>query len=67
MTIADELLDGTKSIVYADGVHMDRMTFQAGTKGLFEQGRLTVLVSGQTKSAARFWQVLYKIGIAEFC
>ncbi len=52
VTIADELLDGTKSIVYADGVHMDRMTFQAGTKGLFEQGRLTVLVSGQTKSAA---------------
>lgn len=52
VAIADELLDGNKPIVYADGIHMERMTFQASVKGLFEQGRLVVLVNGQTKSAA---------------
>lgn len=52
VAIADEFLDGSKPIVYADGIHMERMTFQASVKGLFEQGRLVVLVNGQTKSAA---------------
>ena len=52
IAIADELLDGNKPVVYADGIHMERMTFQASVKGLFEQGRLVVLVNGQTKSAA---------------
>lgn len=52
VAVADEFLAGKEPIVYAEGVHMKRKTFFAGIKGSFEQGRLVVLVSEQTKSAA---------------
>lgn len=50
--IADELLGGMKTIVSAEGAHMDRMPFPTSIDGAFEDGRLVVLINNRTKSAA---------------
>lgn len=50
--IADELLDDDKLIVYTQGRSQPRNNYKASKKGLFEQGRLVVLVDEGSASAS---------------
>ncbi len=52
VSIADELLDGEKEIVYTKGQHEQRQDFKAVNAGLFEEGRLAILVDEASASAA---------------
>ena len=50
--IADELLSGDKLIVYTEGRRSPRNEYLAGEKGLFEDGRLAILVDESSASAS---------------
>lgn len=52
IAIADEFLDADKAIVTTSGAHIPTQTASAQPGGCFEEGRLAVLVNGQTMSAA---------------
>jgi carboxyl-terminal processing protease len=51
-SIADELLDDEKLIVYTQGVHSKRTDYKAKHSGLFEKGRLAILVDESSASAS---------------
>lgn len=51
-SIADELLSNDKLIVYTKGVHSPRTEYRAGGEGLFEKGKLAVLVDESSASAS---------------
>ena len=55
VAIADELLDGDKTIFTAEGAHIDRQVFKAGKTGCFEKGQIVLLVNGETMSAAELF------------
>ena len=55
VAMADEFLDGDKVIVSTKGAHVPSESFKAKTKGDMEKGRLVLLVSDQTKSAAEIF------------
>ncbi|MFI5133458.1 MAG: S41 family peptidase [Chitinophagales bacterium] len=50
--IADEFLDGDRLIVYTQGVNNPRREYRCKKPGLFEKGKLTVLVDELTASAS---------------
>jgi carboxyl-terminal processing protease len=50
--IADEFLDDDKLIVYTKGINSPRQEYKAKRPGLFETGKLTVLVDELTASAS---------------
>ncbi len=50
--IADEFLDGNKLIVYTEGTNIKRKDYRANKQGVFEEGRLVVLVDELTASAS---------------
>ena len=50
--IADEFLDGDKLIVYTEGNHSPRKNYNAKRDGLFEKGKLAVLVDETSASAS---------------
>ncbi|RYD57449.1 MAG: S41 family peptidase [Sphingobacteriales bacterium] len=50
--IADEFLDGSKMIVYTQGKRSSRMEYKANKPGIFEQGRLAILVDESSASAS---------------
>jgi carboxyl-terminal processing protease len=50
--IADEFLDGNKTIVYTEGRTMPRTYDKARTAGLFETGKLAVLIDEGSASAS---------------
>jgi carboxyl-terminal processing protease len=50
--IADEFLDGDKLIVYTEGNNMPKQEYHAKRKGLFEKGRLVLLIDEQSASAS---------------
>ena len=50
--MADEFLDGDKLIVYMEGVNSKRREFRCKRPGLFEKGKLTVLVDELSASAS---------------
>jgi carboxyl-terminal processing protease len=50
--IADEFLDGNKLIVYTQGIHSKRQEYRCKRLGLFETGKLAVLVNEGTASAS---------------
>jgi len=52
VSIADEFLDGNKLIVYTEGTNTKRQDYRARKEGLFEKGRLAVLVDELTASAS---------------
>jgi len=52
VNMADEFLDGTKLIVYTQGNNSPREEFKARRDGLFEKGKLVVLVDELTASAS---------------
>lgn len=50
--IADEFLDGDKLIVYTEGEHVPKMEYRCKRDGLFEKGKLVVLVDETSASAS---------------
>lgn len=50
--IADEFLSGDKLIVYTEGEHMPRSDYRCKRDGIFETGKLEVLVDESTASAS---------------
>jgi carboxyl-terminal processing protease len=52
VTIADQFLDGDKLIVYTEGRRIPRESYNAGEQGMFEDGRLIVLVDETSASAS---------------
>jgi len=50
--IADEFLDGDKMIVYTKGSKTTQYDYKARKEGIFEQGKLAVLVDESTASAS---------------
>jgi carboxyl-terminal processing protease len=50
--MADEFLDGTKLIVYTEGQNSTRQEYRCKRDGLFEKGKLVVLVDEGTASAS---------------
>ena len=50
--IADEFLDNNKDIVYTEGRNSPRKIFQARRPGLFETGKLIVLINEHSASAS---------------
>ena len=52
INISDEFLKNNKLIVYTEGAHSEKRTFFSSSKGLFESGKLIVLVNSSTASAS---------------
>ena len=52
VSIADEFLDGNKLIVYTEGTNTKRQDYRARKEGLFEKGKLVILVDERTASAS---------------
>ena len=50
--IADEFLDGNKLIVYTQGDHIKKQEFRARREGIFEKGKLIVLIDEGSASAS---------------
>ncbi len=50
--VADEFLDSDKLIVYTEGANVEKEEYKARRAGLFEEGRLVVLVDELTASAS---------------
>ncbi|MDQ3845847.1 MAG: S41 family peptidase, partial [Bacteroidota bacterium] len=50
--IADEFLDDNKLIVYTQGTNIPRQEYRARKEGIFEKGKLAVLVDELTASAS---------------
>src|SRR5690606_17054605 len=50
--IADEFLDDNKLIVYTQGGHIRKQEFRAKREGIFEKGKLVVLVDEGSASAS---------------
>ena len=50
--IADEFLSGDKLIVYTEGEHVGRTNFNAKREGIFEKGKLVVLIDESSASAS---------------
>jgi len=51
-SIADNFLDDNKLIVYTRGLHSPKTEYKAGEKGVFEHGRLAILVDESSASAS---------------
>jgi carboxyl-terminal processing protease len=52
VNIADEFIDGDKKIVYTQGTNIDKKEYNASKEGVFEKGKLVVLVDELTASAS---------------
>ncbi|MFL5789214.1 MAG: S41 family peptidase, partial [Flavisolibacter sp.] len=52
VNIADEFLDDNKLIVYTQGTNIPKQEYRANKDGVFEQGKLVVLVDELTASAS---------------
>ena len=50
--IADEFLDGNKLIVYTEGTNTPKREYRAGKEGIFEKGKLVVLIDELSASAS---------------
>lgn len=52
VAVADELLNDKKLIVYTRGMHEEQQRYTAVNDGMFEQGRLAILINESSASAA---------------
>jgi len=50
--LADDFLDGDKLIVYTEGTNTPKREYKAGKEGIFEKGKLVVLVDELSASAS---------------
>ena len=50
--ILDEIIDGRKELVYTEGKHNPRQFYRAKKPGLFEDGRVLVLINENSASAS---------------
>ncbi len=50
--ISDHLLDGSKMIVYTDGLNSGRRAEYSTSAGLFQKGRVVILIDGNSASAS---------------
>ena len=50
--IADEFLEGDKLIVYTEGAHAPRFEYHCSKEGIFEKGKLEVLIDETSASAS---------------
>lgn len=55
VAVADELLDGEKTVFTAVGAHIEKQVFKTQHDGCFEHGQLAVLTNGETMSAAELF------------
>lgn len=53
--LSDEVLSGDKLVVYTEGKSSPKKEYTAGNKGLFEKGRLVVLVDESSASASEIF------------
>ena len=51
-SIADELIGGEKLLVYTQGTHAERREYKSAEKGLFENGKLAILINEGSASAS---------------
>ena len=52
VAIADELLPGDRLIVYTEGLHSPKMSYNTKREGLFETGKLSILMDESSASAS---------------
>ncbi|HEX6333969.1 MAG TPA: S41 family peptidase [Flavisolibacter sp.] len=52
VSIADEFLDDKKLVVYTQGTNIPKQEYKASKDGIFEKGKLVVLVNEMTASAS---------------
>lgn len=52
VALSDQFLDDEKIIVYTEGLHSDRRDYLAKQTGLFEQGRVVILIDEGSASAS---------------
>lgn len=50
--IADEFLEGKKLVVYTEGLHQDKYEYSTNKLGLFEKGKLVILIDENSASAS---------------
>ncbi len=50
--LSDQFLDAGKLIVYTEGVHSPREDYNSSEKGLFEKGKLVVMINENSASAS---------------
>jgi carboxyl-terminal processing protease len=52
VNIADEFIEGDKLLVYTQGTNIDRKDYKASKEGVFEKGKLVVLIDELSASAS---------------
>ena len=52
VALADQFLDDQKLIVYTEGLHSERREYLADKTGLFEEGRIIILIDEESASAS---------------
>jgi carboxyl-terminal processing protease len=52
VSLADQFLDDEKIIVYTEGLHSERRNYRAQQTGLFEQGKIVILIDEGSASAS---------------
>ena len=62
VSLADQFLDDHKLIVFTQGLHSPREDKLASENGLFEKGKLIILIDEGSASQAKLLQVLFRIG-----
>jgi carboxyl-terminal processing protease len=50
--MTDELLDGKRLVVYTEGLHQDKYEYTTNRKGVFEEGKLVLLIDQNSASAS---------------
>jgi carboxyl-terminal processing protease len=50
--MTDEFLEGKKLVVYTEGLHQDKYEYITNRKGVFEEGKLVVLIDQNSASAS---------------
>jgi carboxyl-terminal processing protease len=55
VNLADEFLDSGKVVVYTKGLHAGQSSYISTTKGLFEKGRLVIMIDENSASASEIF------------
>ena len=63
--MADEFLDSDKLVVYTQGVNNKKREYRCRRDGLFEKGKLSILVDEFLPVPVKYWQVHCRIGTGQ--